>query len=258
MNRISLLAVPVLALAACSAKPTDSATNPLGQTPKIDGVTVDQVLTRIKQEVGLFYSDGAKAEQNWPRLLQDLKVTPVCGNGHIAFEITAVKMDFNVATDQTGKVGAGLKIPFGPAAGGASVSPGLSDSSETAGNIDLVYTYKPLATGPMDDDFKAIRDNAIILPALDDMRDGLIRATGQKPCFQSLSPKDPDQTLTFSVAVTKDVTGTLGFNWLLLNASGSRESKNTGKNTITVSYRPIPFAGGPQRLEALHAKLNAK
>jgi len=256
-TRAMIFAQMLLVLTACQTAPRPGADS-LNKTPHVDGVTIDEVLTRVKQEVGLFYSDGAKAEQNWQQLLNDLKIHPVCGNGHIAFEITSVKMDFNVTTDQTGKFGAGLKIPFGIPAAGGSIGPGVSSSHDIAGTIDLIYTYKPLATGPIDDTaFQAIRSNAIILPALDDMRDGLIRATGQQPCFKSLGPKDPDQTLTFSVAVTEDNTGTLGFNWVLLNLSGSLENKNTAKNTITVSYRPIPFTGGEQNLLNIHTKLNA-
>jgi hypothetical protein len=107
-------------------------------------------------------------------------------------------------------------------------------------------------------DYDIIREKAVILPTLDHLRDALIKATGYKPCFQSLSAKDPDQTLTFSVAVTQDTAETLGFNFAILNLSASKEGKSTGKNTITVSYRPIPFAGGEQRLMSLHTKLNLK
>jgi len=252
--RYFLLAL--LVLGGCS-RPRDLA-NPLDPTPQVRDVPFDAVLTRVKQEVGLFYSDGAKAEQNWPGLLRDLHVTPVCGNGHIAFEITSVKMEFSVTNDQTGEAGGGLKVPFGiPAAGGGAGS-GLSGSEDTQGAIDLVYTYKPLATGPVDDNFNAIREHAIILPALDHLRDSLIKATGQRPCFKGLGPKDDDQTLTFSVAVTKDVQGSLGFNFALVNLSASSDRKSAGKNTITVSYRPVAFAGGAQNLMILHNRLNTR
>jgi hypothetical protein len=250
-------AVPLLVLAACNNMTLNGPTT-FDKTPSVAGASIDSVLTRVKQEVGLFYSDGAKAEQNWPQLLSDLKVTPVCGNGHIAFDITSVKMDFNVVNDQTVKGSGGLKIPFGIPSAGGSIGPGLTGSNEGVGTIDLVYTYKPLANGPVTNDFDIIRQNAVILPALDSLRDGLIKATGTRPCFQSLGPKDPDQTLTFSVAVTRDTSETLGFNFAILNLSGSNENKNTGKNTITVSYHPIPFPGGVQNLQAIHTKINSR
>ncbi len=199
------------------------------ETPSVAGASIDSVLTRVKQEVGLFYSDGAKAEQNWPQLLSDLKVTPVCGNGHIAFDITSVKMDFNVVNDQTVKGSGGLKIPFGIPSAGGSIGPGLTGSNEGVGTIDLVYTYKPLANGPVTNDFDIIRQNAVILPALDSLRDGLIKATGTRPCFQSLGPKDPDQTLTFSVAVTRDTSETLGFNFAISEPVGIQRKQKHRK-----------------------------
>jgi hypothetical protein len=220
---------------------SQSGSGPLDPAPQIRDVPLDAVLTRVKQEVGLFYSDEAKSEANWHGLLNDLNVTPVCGDGHIAFEITSVRMDFLVTNDQTGQIGGGLKLPFGIPIANGSFGPGLTGSDETAGTMDLVYTYRPLASGPVSDDFNAIRENAIILPALDHLRDSLIRTTGHTPCFKSRGAGDADQTLTFSVAVTKDVTGSLGFNFALLNLSASRDKKNSASNTITVSYRPVLF-----------------
>jgi hypothetical protein len=230
VRRLLPLALPLLVVAACSSKPPPA--NAATQMPNLDGVPIEDVLTRVKQEVGLFYSDGARAEQNWPKLLSDLKVAPVCGNGHIAFEITSIKMDFAVVNDHTGKGGLGLKIPFGPAAAASSVGPGGSLSVEKAGTINLSYTYKPPATGPVSDDFEIIRKTAVILPALDHLRDALIKATGHRPCFQSLSKTDPDQTLTFTVEVNEDTTESLGFNFLVVDASASNENKNTGTNCM--------------------------
>jgi hypothetical protein len=60
------------------------------------------------------------------------------------------------------------------------------------------------------------------------------------------------------VALTEDTKETLGFNFYILNLSASNENKNTGKNTITVSYRPIPLAGGEQNLMMLRRKMNVK
>ncbi len=257
MKAIAVLVLPALVLAACSHNTLNGATT-FDNTPRLDGAPIENVLTRVKQEVGLFYSDGAKSEANWGQHLRDLNVKPVCGNGHIAFEITSVKMDFNVTTDQTRKAGGGLKIPFGIPAANGSIEPGLNGSNETVGTIDLVYLYKPLANGPATDDYEIIRTNAVILPALDSLRDGLIKATGSRPCFHSLGPTDPDQTLTFSVAVTKDTSESLGFNFAILNMSASNENKNGGTNTITVSYRPISFTGGVHASQALHTKSNAR
>lgn len=247
-----VLVASTLALAACMNNP---AVKP--DIPQINGVLMENVLTRVKQEVGLFYSDGAFTEKNWPQILRDLHVNPVCGNGHIAFQIESVKMDFAVTNDETKSGSAGLKIPFGPSVAGGSIGPGVSGSFENTGNIDLVYTYKPLATGPADSDFDIIRKDAVILPALDHLRDALIKGTGQKPCFHSLTEKDPAQTLTYYVQVVPDSKSSLGFNFYVLSLSASGEIKNTSKNTITVSFRPIPFVGGFQNLMSLHEAINS-
>jgi len=247
----------VLGLMACTNQSaSQTAAADFHKVPPVDGASIAAVLTRVKQEVGLFYSDGAKAEQNWPQLLKVLKVTPVCGDGHIAFQIDSIKMEFAATNDQTGGINGGLKIPFGPPAAGASVGPGVNGSLESTGNIDLVYTYKPLANGPVTSDYDIIRPEAVILPALDHLRDSLVQATGHQPCFQSLGPKDPDQTLTFYVQVIPDVKSSLGFNFYLLSLSASQETRNTYKNTITVSFRPIAFKGGEQNLLAVHKAIN--
>lgn len=108
----------------------------------------------------------------------------------------------------------------------------------------------------MDTNYDIIRPSAVILPTLDSLRDGLIRATGYHPCFNSLGKKDADQTLVFSVEVKEDTKTSLGFDFYLVSLSANHETKNSGKNTITVSYRPIQFAGGEKNLLALHRQLN--
>lgn len=122
-------------LAACSNRPPPSPD--ITNVPKVDGAQIAKVLARIKQEVGLFYSDGAKAERNWPALLSSIDAHPVCGDGHIAFQITSIKMDFEVVDDQSSGASGGLKIPFGPPAVGGSISPGLTGSKENDGEYQF-------------------------------------------------------------------------------------------------------------------------
>lgn len=233
-----------LALVSCGSMGGNSASAPIAHaTPSLAGEPFDQVLLRVKQEVGLFQAESA----TWHAGLQDefkrLGIVPRCGNGDINFNVTSVKMEFATTLDQTESGQLGLKIPFGPA-GIGNVGPGIKGSSENKGTSTLDYTYYvPASPSPLDPIAeKNIASSAVIAPTLAALRDGLVRATAQLPCMSD-TPKDKDDTFTFAVELTHDTNPTIGFNFAILSASAGFDTSNKRANTITVTFHPTPTAG---------------
>ena len=239
-----------LALASgCDQKPA------LPEKVIIDGAQIDEVLVRVKREIGWFLYDGIQVKKEWPQLLTSLgqngaPITPKCGSGYVQFNVTSVAMEFNASNETRDGAKLGLKIPFGPVAAGAKIGPELSASVQRTIGQKISYLYKP----PSLEDFTAVakeqisirspeeftkeRENAVILSSLNLLRDGLIRATQHYPCFKNLDPNDPDQKLTLSVGVTRNEKAGGEINFYIISGGASHEVKNTGQNQITVSFRP--------------------
>ena len=248
--KLTVLAA-ALVMQSCDEKPV------LADKGAIDGAQIDEVLARVKREVGWFLYDSVQVKRAWPDLLSDLgpaagvKLTPRCGDGYVQFNITSVNMEFSASTDTSNGGNLGFKIPFGPVAAGSKVGATLSQSVQNTLNQKITYLYKP----PTLKDFEKVitqqtdfsdpakfvqaRQSAVILPMLNVLRDGIIKATQHFPCFHSLGQNDPDQKLTVSVGITKNVKAGGEVNFYLISAGANHDAKNNAANLITVSFRPI-------------------
>jgi len=280
--RLPVLASGLLVLSGCSffhgTEVQSSATDPTTAMTTGDAKQYgppqpfDEAFIRVKQEIQLFLEDNNSVNEKWPRLLSDLNagtpLRPVCGTGKIDFQITSVDMEFDTISDVNGGGNASLKIPVFPAADAASIGPSIKATYDRSSTRTITYSYRPAPNdfyrgefkkGHKDDIPEAIRKQAVIVPALDAIRDGLTRATTHYPCFQNLSDDDPAQKLSFKVALVRDVTGNLNFNFLVLSAGANIESKKTGENTIVVNYRPInPGLSGEDALRKNSSKKKKK
>ncbi len=215
-----------------------------GAEPMLAGEPLDQVLLRVKQEVGLYQNESATWHATLPMLFQTLHVKPECGSGDINFELKRITMEFTATLDRTNKTNLGLQVPFGP--GGGSIGPGISSSIETKDTERLTYTYYVPAEMPSDPHFKdVIRDSAVILPTLTALRNSLVLATTQRPCMMD-TPKDKDDTFTFTVELTRDTNPNIGFNFAVLSAGASTDRQRAGGNTITVTFHPTSTGGKPR------------
>jgi hypothetical protein len=244
MRKVIGLALSCAALAACDRGPEQS-TAPMAQAKKdLAGEPFDQVLLRIKQEVGLFQSQSAAWHADIKNRLQKTGITPRCGNGDINFNIRSVKMEFATVLDRKESGEIGLKIPFGPA-GANSAGPDFKGSFDTKGTNTLDYTYYvPPSPGEIDQAASSIiAPAAVIAPTLAALRDGLVRATAQLPCMKD-TPDDKDNTFTFSVEITRDANPSVGFNFYIVSASAAYDSSRSRSNTITVTFHPTPTGGG--------------
>ena len=136
-----------------------------------------------------------------------------------------------------------LKVPFGPG-GAGNIGPEIKGSFEYSGTSTLDYTYYvPDTLGRLDPiASQNIAVSAVIAPTLAALRDGLVRATAQLPCMRD-TPKDKDDTFTFSVELTHDANPKVGFSFLIVSASAGVETSNKRSNTITVTFHPTPTGG---------------
>jgi hypothetical protein len=162
-------------------------------------------------------------------------------------------MDFTAVSDVTGGANGGLKIPVLPAAAAASISPSFKQTYESTSTEDINYIYYPPTTqefqtewaaaakaghGLDPNQFNGIRPKAVVVPALDSLRDGLTKATTHYPCFQNAASTAPDNTLVFTVVLIEDTNISGGFNFYIVSLGASVDNKVTGTNTITVSFHP--------------------
>ena len=253
--RFVLSLLPVIAASACANE------SPIpDKSAAIDGARIDKVLALVKQEIGWFLYDSVQVDTKWPALLTDLgtkngdvtiPVTPVCGTGKIQFDVISVNMSFDRSITKTNTANAGFILPFGPAGIGAKATPSVSGSQGRTDRQSLSYIYKPPTLTAFkrvvdtqmpaisDEEFAEQRKDAIIMPALNALRDGLIRTTQYFPCFTNTNEKDKEQTLTLKVDLVETGKGSLGVKLVVADFGGSQEKTAKTGNTITVNFRAI-------------------
>jgi hypothetical protein len=85
---------------------------------------------------------------------------------------------------------------------------------------------------------EAVRRTALILPTLDNTRDGLIKATGHLPCFLNTPADNNDDKLTFEVVLVSGKKSKAGFDFYFISLEATHDQQATKTNTITVYFRP--------------------
>lgn len=237
-----------LCFSACSSTPPPE---PNAALP--NGIHFAQVLIRVKQEVGFYENSQPVTDAQWKQVFEEAQLydkngnppaAGVCGTGKIALNIQKVQLDFLANYDTTHGVSGGLKIPLLPAAFAASISPSAGISGESIGSVEIKYTYYVPNSIPESTDWAYLEqhpESANFKSALDGLRDGLIAATGHKPCFLDAPKNGADpETVTFAVQLKQSTNAGFGFDILLLNLSDTNTNLNGHTNTITVTYSPSP------------------
>jgi hypothetical protein len=233
-----LSAALCLLVAACGMNPNGP---PVTGAKPTAGEELDQVLLRIKQEIGLFMVNSRDWHKNYRADLAKAGIKPACGSGDINFNIKSVNMEFATIADNSRGGGVGLAIPFAGGLGG--IGPSASITSESKGTNTLDYTYYPTdANQRIGDIPDVVRENAIIEPTLKALRDAIMKATAQRPCMSD-TPRDMDNTFVFGVELTQSTNEKLGFNFAIANANLSADQSNTRSNTITVTFHPTATGG---------------
>jgi hypothetical protein len=202
----------------------------------IPGEPLDQVLLRVKEEVGLYQNESASWHDRLPELVRQRGITPECGSGDINFVLKEIRMEFSAVLDRTDKATIGLKVPFGPVEANAGAGGNLASRRSQL----LTYTYYVPASIPPDPGFQnLIGDQAVILPTLSALRDSLILATTHRPCMAN-TPPDRDNTFTFGLELTRAANADVGFTFAVVSVDASADRQRSSGNTITVTFHPTP------------------
>jgi hypothetical protein len=256
MFKTPMAVLGCIVLCACNSQ----AAPPIAANPDLGAALVKSeemsaVFARVKEEIGFYLADSVEVERRWPQLLKDLKVHSVCSREPINFEITQVHMEFDVENQVSAGVSGGFKVPVLSPKDVAELNASGSYSHDRTVTDSVTYNYYPPTlkkylqarrargaqdgTGPAR---AADRASAVILPTLNALRDSLIKATANYPCFRNTEKSDPDNTISFKVALVDDGKGSGGFDIKVVNMGVSGERKHSGVNTITVSFRPSSAA----------------
>ena len=167
-------------LANCAMSGCYRTSDPATQSKAgLTGEPIDQVVLRVKQEIGLFQAQSTTWHAGLTEEFKRLGITPQCGTGDINFGIKSVKIEFVTILDKSESGELSLKIPFGS----GDVGPSTKGTFETKGTNTLDYTYYvPDSPGKLNSAaMESIKPYAVIAPTLSALRDGLVRATAQLP-----------------------------------------------------------------------------
>lgn len=233
--RVGLLAILLLGPAG-SASATDN------------GIDLDQVFIRVKQEVGYYQSTNPKSEAQWQELLQRLKIVKpgtddelvrdgICGKRRVVFDITRVKMEFTTTRQVSGSAEASIKVPFGSI---EAAGVGKADKKSTQ---QITYTYYPKVEDRTEDlaDYAFLKkdDTAVIQPVLQALRDSLLKAKVQKPCFGNTPKEGAEPNIfSFDVELTKSENINVGFNFWLVSSEAALGHETKTGNRITATFVP--------------------
>ncbi|MGJ0527925.1 hypothetical protein ACR42A_30625 [Burkholderia gladioli] len=239
--------LPLAAACACallfSACQSGPVARPSEQT--ISSADMYQALIRVKQEVGLFLYDSVQVKKQWPELRNRLDIaTPTCGDGYVGFRIDSVTIEMSADSNLSLSGGAGLSIP-------ATVKPNLSGTLSTthSGSNKVTYAYFP----PTNQDYEkqlnalgeagandpAIRDDAVLTPLLDNLRDSIIRATAVRPCFHATDDAYKGDSISVDVGISTESKAGGGISFYLVDLSASRDKKLNRATTLTIHFTPV-------------------
>lgn len=224
--------VALILLSACSRPPPQYAIN-------ID--RLNEVVTLIKSEVGAYLSDYNARELRRRASLVTASTDSACNNGMLDFRLTAVEMHLTTTQVRSTSASADISIPIVP--GGVplgSAGFGAAGSRSTTNSQELQFGSVILPNSEYHLDISAgDRERYNLLRMLNALRDALLAAARQPPCFDAARADDPFEN-TFTIAFTAEegagggVTLTLG----LATLGAKTQQTVTSSNTITVTFAP--------------------
>lgn len=232
--RIALVCLP-LALAGCAGS------NRLDDT---QGVAVEDVLRRIKAEVGLFQVHEA-AYIKQPAL-------PNACKGYVNFYIPKVTMTLSTILTTTTGGTATLGPPL-PGSYKLGLSGGASKQNKQTQTITFSeFPIEPLPPAAIHGDMDELVKDNIPTPltnALDGLRFAILDQSDHGPCFDlRQGDDDPKNTISFTIDVDSKNNIGLGFTYTMFSLGGTRSGENDYSNKIEISFapylNPLPPGGG--------------
>lgn len=215
----------LLLLAGCAGS------NPLDDT---EGVAVEDVLRRVKAEIGLFQSHE-RAYILQPPLRNACK-------GYVNFFVPKVKMTLSVVlTTSTGGAATLGAPPLGDAKLGLSVG-GNVQGKQTQTLEFTEFPIEPLPPEAVEDDMEELQAKKTPTPmtnALDGLRNAVLAQSGHGPCLDlRQGDADPKNNVSFAIDVDRKNNGGLNFAYTMFSIGATRSGENDYSNKIEISFAP--------------------
>jgi hypothetical protein len=214
-----------LVLAACAASPTKQALN---------DAAIAKVQADIKRQVGVYIAATKDLKSGDPSEFW-------CGRGNVNFDISHVKAELTVTTEQINSVSIKAKLPFKA----IEVDPSGSTKKDVTNTQVLDYNLWPLDVAQQVELPNGDVDSAPIAKVLLALRKALIDSAkrtspGPQACFTDYSPDkasaDAGNTFKLGLSFVNDSTGGFELKVWVLDLSATTETKGTTGNTLTVFF----------------------
>ncbi|WP_434112036.1 hypothetical protein [Paraburkholderia caffeinilytica] len=223
--RYALVLVPIL-VAACTPPPS--------QVADANGVALEDVIKRVKLEVGLYQDYEIKHRADLPK-------GNAC-NGYVNFHITKVQMTLQTMrmVDLAASASIGPPLPTGYKLGLSAGGHHISKNTQTLSlSVFPIERAGQMSAKELSDDFVAINKDAPLAEALIGARQAVLNQSGTLPCYHLRpDPKPVGNTISFIMDIeTKGQVG-IDFTYAILSVSGSRATDNDNNNKIEITFEP--------------------
>jgi uncharacterized protein YceK len=195
--------------------------------PEFGTVKVEDVVRQIKTDINRYNVYAANVANDPP-------LSNACG-GRVNFKISSVSVGLTTVTERSSSGTAGAEIPIGPIKIGASG--GLSASRKQSQTLKFKFIPKE-ANDSGNGSWKAVTDDeGGFTSVLINLRESLIKASDQKPCFTFPAADKQDNSIEFGFTVARGSTTGGKISFLIFNLGGERKFSRQASNTVTVSFK---------------------
>lgn len=195
--------------------------------PELGTVKVEDVVRQIKTDINRYNVYAANVANDPP-------LSNACG-GRVNFKISSVSVGLTTVTERSSSGTAGADIPIGPIKIGASG--GLNASKKQSQTLKFKFIPKT-ATDSSNGSWKAVTDDeGGFTSVLINLRESLIKASDQKPCFTFPAADKQDNSIEFGFTVARGSTTGGKISFLIFNLGGERKFSQQAGNTVTVSFK---------------------
>jgi hypothetical protein len=197
--------------------------------PELGTVKVEDVVRQIKTDINRYNVYAAN-------VANDPAISNACG-GRVNFKISSVSVGLATVTERSSSGTAGAEIPIGPVKIGASG--GLTASKKQSQTLKFKFIPKE-GTDSGNGSWKSVTDDeGGFTSVLINLRESLIKASDQKPCFTFPAPDKQDNSIEFGFTVARGSTAGGKISFLIFNLGGERKLSQQAGNTVTVNFKAL-------------------
>ena len=216
-------------LTAVSVATSLSGCTSIRNGPELGTVKVEDVVRQIKTDINRYNLYAAN-------VANDPALPNVC-EGRVNFKISSVSIGLTTVTERSSNGTAGAEIPIGPIKIGASG--GLTASKKQSQTLKFKFIPKEAeAKNSGNGSWKAVTDDeGGFTSVLINLRESLIKASNQTPCFTFPAADQQDNSIEFGFTVARGSTSGGKISFLIFNLGGERKFSQQAGNTVTVSFK---------------------